>query len=392
MLGRVLEDERAWRRAVWATVAAALAARLLIVAVTDGGSDLFNYSYFSAFVLEGINPYDPPAGGPVDPSHANHPPAEMLLFTGLLEVWNSPDALRLLFAASDAALIAVVGLAYPRRREWRAAFIAFYAFNPYVLQAWTATAQDKTFMFLLLALALLGIERGRLALSWAAAGVLAVLKWISVGFAAPLAHFSAGFMSRRRLALIVGLFLVALALSQLPWFPDSLEAYSRRDARTTIDPPIHASPTMLLSELGLYDPLVPKLFLPLGLLATYALYLRGTLDIRETAAASVLCWYVALPDHSFTRALMVTLPFVLVLEMTALRWMWLWAVSSVASVTVYTAVRGGPGALEAVFGENGTVQHVLWANSITVLVLVWLVRDVNGRLSLPHHLAPARPA
>ncbi len=237
---------------MFALAALALLVRLAIIAHSHGGHDLRIYVYYSRLPLHGINPFINYRGGPLPSIDGDDPPVEVAVFTGLLAIHDSPTMLRLLFAASDAVLLILVGLWSPRPRRWRGAFMLFYAFNPFVLFAWTAFAEDKTLLMLSIAVLVLALERGRQWLAWMAAAALAVFKFIGVLVAPVLALHAIRTRGGRWALFPIATFALLFALSNLPWFPRSLDAFSRRNARLDVNPPIHASPTLLLSRLGLY--------------------------------------------------------------------------------------------------------------------------------------------
>src|SRR5215208_3666944 len=136
VLRTLARDERTWRRTVLAVAALALVVRLAIAAVTGGGNDLKIYYAFASLAAGGDNPFDPPAGFEFPERLSDNLPGEYVLFAGLLRIVDSPDTLRVLFAFADAGVVLLVGLWYPRPIAWRAAFVAFYAFNPLVLGSW----------------------------------------------------------------------------------------------------------------------------------------------------------------------------------------------------------------------------------------------------------------
>ena len=357
----------------------AVLVRGLIIANTHGGSNLAIYTYFSRLALHGTNPFNPPASGPINPVHSNSPPFEVAAFTALLAIHDSPTSLRALFVLGDVAVLLLVGLCFPRPRRWRLAFILFYAFNPFVLLAWTVYAQDKTLLFFGIAALLLALERGREWGAWLAATALAAFKFLGA-FALPALALH-WFRKRRWWALApVSAFIFVLALSNLPWFPKSLDAFSRRNDLLAFNPPIHVSPTLLLARIGIYAPIEAKLLPVLLTIAVLALYVMRRIDIREAMVWSLFAGYVFLPDTDFDRLLLITLPFLLILDLSTERWVLVWIVSSVAALAGYVATHGVPhelsalaGVLRAVFPHEGTVRTLLWMNLLPVLVLAYYV-------------------
>ena len=369
-----------WRVAVITITLLAIVVRVLIIAHTRGGSNLRIYTYFARLALHGGNPFNPPAHGAVATIYANSPPLEFGVFAALLGVHDSPTTLRLLFLLGDVAVLLLVGFCFPRPLRWRLGFLLFYAFNPFVLLAWTVYAQDKTLLFFGIAVLILALERGREWIAWSAFTALAVFKFLGT-FAAPALALH-WFRKRGWWALApIGAFLLVLALSNLPWFPKSLDAFARRDRLLSIGPD-HVAPTLLLVKAGLYAPVEAKL-LPAALaIVVLVLFYAGRIDIREAVVWSLFAGYVFLPDDDFDRLLLIILPFFLLLDFSAGRWIVVWALSTVEALAGSVATRGVPhelssvaGALRAVFSHEGTLRSVLWLNLLGVLVLAYYFID-----------------
>jgi len=375
-----------WRTAIVMVAVAALLVRLLIIAHSRGGEDLRIYTYFARLGLHGHNPFAAPAGGAFPAVKGDNPPVEIALFAGLLALHDSPTTLRVLFASADAAVLLVLGLCFRRPQRWRMWFVLFYAFNPFVLVAWTGFAEDKTLVFLGIVILLLGLERGREWLSWTAAIVVTALKFIGA-FALPvLAVYS--FRRHRWRALVpVGTFVVCFGASYLLWFPKSVDTLTRRNGWLNVNPPIHASPTMLLARLGIYAPFEARLFTAVALLAVFAWFAARRINVEEAVVWSVFAGSVFLPNNSFSRILLFTLPFIFIVEMSTWRWAALWVVSTAAGVGAAVATRGVPhivgfiaGPLHTIFAHEATIRHVLWVNAPLALLLAfyWIDRT--------HHL------
>jgi hypothetical protein len=374
-----------WRLAVISITLLAVLVRLLIIAHSNGGSNLAIYTYFSRLAQHGANPFNPPAGGTIKSIYSNSPPLEVALFTALLAVHDSPSTLRLFFVLGDVAVLLLIGFCYPRPRSWRLGFMIFYAFNPFVLLAWTVYAQDKTWLFFGIAALLLALERGREWGAWWAATALAVFKFLGA-FAAPALALH-WFRRRRRWALLpVVAFVAVVVLSNLPWFPKSLDAFSRRDDLLNINPPIHVAPTLLLARIGIYAPVEAKLLPVAAAIVALVLYVMRRIDIREAMVWSLFAGYVFLPDTDFDRLLLITLPFLLMLELSVGRWVLVWIVSSVAALAGGVATHGVPhafsglaGTLHTVFSHEGTVRSVLWMNLLPALVVGCYLVDRRAR-------------
>jgi hypothetical protein len=368
-LEAILEDERRWRYAVLALALLAVVVRLGLVAVTGGGNDLRIYFNFAHLAIDGTNPYtdDLPAGFPLPERLGDNLPGELLLFGGVLKLHDSPDSIRVLFALADAGVIALVGLAYPRPRPWRAAFVVFYALNPLVLGSWTATSEDKTLLFLLIAGVLLALELGRVGWAWAGSAVLGGLKGVGVFFAPPLALHTLRTRGWRAAAWMLAAFAAFLVVAHLPWYPEDLRVYERRADTITYRPPHHASLMLVPSELGFYDPAIVRVGTLLLLLAVYAAYVLRRIDVRESLVLASAATVVLMPDHSYTRCLLVALPFLLIMRLDTRRWAWLWGVSFVASVLIWLQQE------QDRLGGYGSIPHMLASNAFVVLVIgLWL--------------------
>jgi hypothetical protein len=366
-----------WRWAVLAIAVGALGVRLLIVAHSNGGDDLRMYAFFSRLALHGVNPFSSPALGLFPASDGNNPPLEVAGFAALLGLHDSPTTLRVLFALADSSVVLLVGLAFPRPRAWRAAFILFYAFNPFVLFSWSVFAEDKSLLFLGVAAWLLALERGRDGLAWVAAAALSAFKFLGA-FAAPVLAVHSWRQHRWRVGISVTAFIGVFALSNLPWFPESLRAFSRREGRLGINPPIHASPTIALARLGLYAPIEAKALTAAGIAAVLGLFVGRRIDVREAVVWSLFAGYLFLPDDAFNRLLLITLPFLLIMHPSVRQWIVIWVVSGIAALAGVVATRGVPhelkfiaGPLRDVFGRESTLRHMLWMNLLTVVVLVF---------------------
>lgn len=376
-----MADRVGWRGTIVLIAVAGFLVRLLLVAHTRGGDDLRIYMYFARLGLHGHNPFAPPAGGAIPPSDSDNPPLEIAVFTGLLGLHDSATTLRVLFALADAAVILVVGLCFARPRSWRAGFALFYAFNPFVLGCWTGFAEDKTIVFLGIVIWLVALERGREVLSWSAAIFVAIFKFVSV-FALPVLGLDALRRTRWKALVPVGAFCICVAASYLVWFPKSADLFTRRAAYLNQNPPIHASPTMLLSRLGIYVPLEAKLFTIVALLAVIGWFVSRRIGLEEAVVWSLLAGTVFVPNNSFTRILLITLPFLFIIEMSRMRWLALWIVTTVSAVAVLIATQGVPhtlaaigGPLRAIFPREATVGHMFWVNLPLVLMVAFYWAD-----------------
>jgi hypothetical protein len=377
-----------WRWAVAVTALAALAVRLLIVAHSRGGADLRIYTYFGRLALHGLNPFAPPHGGEFPALESDNPPLEIAVLGGVLGIHDSPTTIRVLFAISDAILILFVGLCFKRRRGWRAAFIVFYAFNPFVLVVWTGFAEDKTVAFLGIAVWIWAMDSNREWITWITTAALTAIKFVGA-YAVPVLALDTWRRHRWRAFGLLAPYLALVLASYLLWFPHSVETLSRRNFRLGTNPPIHASWTILLSRIGIYAPIEAKVLTALAIVAVCALYARRRLDLRDAAVWSILAGFAFLPNSGFDRVLLFTLPFLLIIEPSARQWLIIWIYSCVAALAAYVATRGVPhllspigGGLRAAFGQEATVRHVLWMNLLPAIILIFYFQEPAGNADI----------
>lgn len=379
-------DAASWRRAIVILAAVAFVLRIAIAAVTGGNQDLRQYYEFAHLAAGGHNPYHPPSGFPLPARLGDNLPGELIPFAAVLKLHDDAFSLRVLFAAADAGVILLVGLCFLRPRVWRAAFVLLYAFNPLVLGSWTATAEDKSLLFLGMAGLVLALERGSALWSWAGTTALAAFKGFTLFFAPMLALHTARTRGWRPAALYAAGSAAVLAVTHLPWFPDAFEAYSRRADRTDAPVPYHAALTQVLDKLGIYDPAIPRFGVPLLLAGIFLLVWRDAIGIVEALVLSSAVTLVLQPDHSYPRALFAALPFVFVLRSSARRWTVIWAVSSVAAVVIYLQQEHGK------LGGYGSFPHALAGNALFVVVLAYYVIDKAAGTRVPESYAAAASA
>jgi hypothetical protein len=342
-----------------------------------------------------MNPFAPPSGGEFPALESDNPPLEIALFGGLLGLHDSPTTIRILFALTDAAVILVVGLCFRRSRLWRGAFIIFYAFNPFILVSWTGFAEDKTIVFLGITIWIWALESKREWIAWIATAMLTAIKFVGA-YAAPVLALDAYRQERWRSIRYIAVYLGLVGASYLLWFPNSVDTLSRRSFRLATNPPIHASWTLILSRIGVYAPIEAKVATALAIVAVFVLFAANRLAIRDAAVWSVLAGFAFLPNSGFDRVLLFTLPFLLIIDLSAIQWLILWVVSSIGGLAIYVATRGVPhalspigSALSSVFTPEATVRHVIWINLLPVLVLTfYFLQRHRERLRAQHRVKP----
>jgi hypothetical protein len=361
------------RRWVILVAGGALAVRLIAIAHFYGDStDLHIYRYFAEFARHGVNPYHAPASAAAGGGRADEPVLEFLVFAAVLDLWNSGTAIRVFFALLDAGVVLALGLLLPRDPRWRLNAMLFYAFNPLVLLAWTRLPEDKSISFLLVVVTVALLELGRVGAGWIAATALAAVKWVGAFFALPLLVHT---WRARGLRFAIGAAVLAVAafvLANLPYFPGSFLAYQRRNVRLSFDPPIFDSLTVPLAHVGLYSPLVPRVWLVLATVALAILTWRGLVTVSEAICLGTWAGFVLLPDEPPDRILLATLVLLLVANG---RWLVWWLASLVPALWLYVDTMSSPGRLRDITGAPESWRHVLGANLFMLLVLAFYVRD-----------------
>jgi hypothetical protein len=177
-------------------------------------------------------------------------------------------------------------------------------------------------------------------------------------------------------AIAVGAFAVVFALAHLPFLPESLDAYDHRADRLALDPPLHAALLKPLSDVGLYHPAIARLGTATLLAAVYVWYARGGLEIAEAVVLSIVAAYLLLPDQSDNRILQIALPMLYVIRLTPGRMAWLWAISFVAAAALVVQLDGKlEDPLLDVFGEYGSLRHVIVMNVPLASALAWFFLD-----------------
>ncbi|MCE7981973.1 MAG: hypothetical protein DYG89_12325 [Caldilinea sp. CFX5] len=361
------------------TLSAFVVRMMAIGLFPDGGSDLRIYHYFGERTLLGLNPYRAPLDGPISPYYADMPPLNLLIFAAVLMLHNAPLTLRFFFAVVDTVIVFLLAMGGKRQ-----GLAFFYALNPLVLFSFVIIAEDKVVIWLFVALLFLLLEQGRATSAVVTTVLLTCYKIMGLFFFVPLvAH-----LGRRKqdYMLWVGLFGFLLLITHLPYFPDNLLAYSYREARTRIDPPIHASPTMFLAALGIYTPTLVKVWITGTLLMIYALYFWNRLSIQATVALSIFTAYIIAPEISFPRVLLITLPFFFLVALTAKEWLLLWVLTTISSFVIYWQVYGFPADfLKSSFGDYGSLRHVLLVNAFPGLLLFFAAKQALLRKAPPNN-------
>lgn len=380
------------RIALFIVTVAALALLLRVALIhfvpLDAGDDLRIYTYFGNLMAHGENPYLPPADSPIDKHYANIAPVNLAFFAGILRLWDSPTALRVTFALVDALIILVIGFWARRPWAWRRRVMIFYAFNPLVLITLVVNSQDKVVVLWLMLLLLVAVEANRVVASIVLTTLVTLYRWIGAFFILPIALYFA--RSWRALALMLGFFGLSIALSHLIYWPDNLIVYESRTVRTLIDPPIHSSPTILLSVLGYYSPTFVPLSIFASLAVCYALFAFEKIGIVELIVLVTFFTNMGAPELPVSRILMVALPILWIIRLPAERVWVLWIVTTAATFFVLPEL--GQTVLGALPPEREymmewllkPVPNALIMNVLPALLFVWYCIDkLTGRVRFP---------
>jgi hypothetical protein len=388
-----LASDRTWRAfLVVVLVGSVIARALCILGDRAGGDDLQIYTYFARLVLRGRNPYDAPETGPIDPAYGDNPVGELGFFAGVLALYDSRTALRVVFVSADLAVLTLLAFGYVRTRWWKAQLMVFYAFNPLVLHQWAVNGDDKTVLVAVIVAMLVALERRRFGAAWLAATVLGLLKWLSAYFFVPLVLLTARSLGGMRTVLLAAASVLVVAASMVPYFPDSLTPIARRRERLELEPG-HASFTNLLEELGVYHSAMVNVMTAGVILAILVLFVKSRIDMREAVVLSVAAAFLPLPDNGVNRLLFVALPFLLVMRLSNARMAALWIASLVTLVgTVVTTEKFRSAAddvplgttLVDLIGPFGSTQFVVLGNVFLISVLALYGFDrLRGRVDEP---------
>ncbi len=373
---------RGGRRLVALIVLAALVRVAIIYVFRGGGFDLRLYSYFGNLVRTGMNPYLPPAAGPILPAYSDMPPLNLALFASVLALKNSLMALRFFFVIVDAAILVSIDRARWMPDDNRRQMFLFYAFNPLLLAAWVMHAEDKGILFLGFLLLAGAIRQRRSLLAPALCGLMAAYKLIGGLFAVPVLLASGRKGALRGVAIIAGI----AVLGFLPYFPSSLVVLRNRALRASMETPIHASAAMFLKRLGAYEPVLLVAVLAVIIVILHALAFSRRIDPLETCILSSFALAFLGTEVGVDRLLLFSMPLLWIIRFTRSRKMMMWGISLLAAVALIWQLGPPPllrkicGGGDTLFGTYGSLRHVAYMNLWPVTVLVFYLRDkLRGR-------------
>jgi len=262
--------------------------------------------------------------------------------------------------------------------------MTLFAFSPFILLSWSAPGEDKAISLSLLVLVLVCLERGWLGWAWVAATVLFVLKFESIFFLLPLTAHTFKQRGARYTVLAVTSFAAAGILAEVPYFPESLRAFSRRSVRIDLAPN-HASWTIILDRLGLYDHRIVRPLIVFCLLAIALAFVLGWINLPTAIVLSMFASFFFLPDESYDRIALIVTPLVLVIALTVGRLVLIWLVTLVSAAALYAVsfpITSVPGWFTRLVGPYASVHHVIFMNLLVVLLLVYLASDLARRRQL----------
>ena len=138
-------------------------------------------------------------------------------------------------------------------------------------------------------------------------------------------------------AMLIALsaFLCAAVVAELPYFPESLRAFDRRNARIDL-PPGQASPTVLIDRLGLYDDRMVRPLIALCILLIAAAYWKRMIDVQTAVVLSIVSSFLFLPDESADRTALTAVPLLFVIQLDRRRLVTIWLTSVVAALALQT--------------------------------------------------------
>lgn len=207
--------------------------------------------------------------------------------------------LRLFFAVCD---ITAAFITWKWKRS--VGLFLFLVFNPLTLIFWTLIGEDKPVYFLAFVVLFYFIDREK---PWPAiltCAFIAAYKFIGIFLIFPIIfHFE---KSRKDWALYLAVFGALVGLSFFAWFPDNLIALQYREQRLALMP-IHDSPFLILSAIGVYHPILAKVIPYTLVILCYVLLVFRKISILP-ALALILMAHVFSPEISANRILVLVFP------------------------------------------------------------------------------------
>ncbi len=179
------------------------------------------------------------------------------------------------------------------------------------------------------------IDNGRLKAAWVVAIVLFVLKFESAFFLIPLAIYTYRLCGPRFTYIALAAFGAAAIVAELPFFPQSLRAFSRRSVR--IDgTPGHSSPTIILDRLGIYDHRIVRPLIVFSLLLIAAALARRRIDLPSAIVLSMFCSFFFLPDESYDRIALILVPLFFIMRFSRRRYILISIATLLSTIALYS--------------------------------------------------------
>jgi hypothetical protein len=177
----------------------ALLLRLVVLPLAPG-DDIFRYQWDGKIQLAGFNPYlNPPDDSVLEPLRKDflewhtinrrdyrltYPPAAELLFAGVSRISDNPLFYKLLFAAADLGVIAILLRLNPKASSYANA--SWYAWNPLVVYSFAGSGHLDSLMLLPLMAAVLYLTKFELAdnskSKWLTALLAAAFLGVAISF------------------------------------------------------------------------------------------------------------------------------------------------------------------------------------------------------------------
>ncbi|MFX0126498.1 MAG: hypothetical protein ACFFAE_22970, partial [Candidatus Hodarchaeota archaeon] len=219
--------------------------RILIINIPEmssGGSNLKIYNYFGTIVASGGDPYRAPEDGAINPSYADMPPINFVLFGLLLTIYPSWITLRLFFIFIEIGSIFLLGRV-TKDDQLNRLCQTLYTFSPLFLQALVVQSDDKTIV-IFLTLLLLQMLKNEEPLFRDKMKIISILSLLAgykfTGFLIfiPVLHLVSE--SNKEAMFYILIFIIVNILLFIPWFPSNLILFQYRFDRSNYGPMHHS--------------------------------------------------------------------------------------------------------------------------------------------------------
>lgn len=186
--------------------------------------------------------------------------------------------------------------------------ICFLAFNPVFAQFWLISSWEDKIIFLAIPLVLLYlIQQKRLLLSSFFTGTVVTFNSLLVFFVPVLYAYLLKEKVQKKHFHIV-LFFSGVALTLIPFFPESLYGWMNRSERMNIKTPFWYSVYSLLPA-GIYSPILNYLIIICAVTATLFFFWKEKIDLNDAMILSILILIFLGPFNNVAR----TIPIIMLI-------------------------------------------------------------------------------